>query len=388
MNGPKKCSIDSSPPNARTSFWSVEIDWRRIWRVRWWVLVVLGTFYILGVTVNSGPSMNHLGWVYCFKWFTQPTSDGDIFVFVPANKPAWTKYIPGRQWIKRRVGISKGCYIFEGDNEDWSTDNRDLLEPVPPSHVAGTLYCAISPKRLINCFTTSGRMKNRADFTGPLHHQEWSHDNRYVAINNGCSFQIYGIHGEKIFGRGRCVRWQGNKALVVASDPKFPADDKIWLVDVNGSRTPANSWGVPKNGVEIKYATPTQHNPNRVFDGFDNFGWGVDIETDSPRNVALRVEIPSLSVKKLRMVSFPANSLEFITIKVNGREVKSFQNRGIHPEDKAAFPLGDISADPILRCFRIISNAEINCIVKKITIEIQADPDFPVSIMVNEVYLE
>lgn len=232
-------------------------------------------------------------------------------------------------------------------------------------------------------------MRNRADFAGPPHRQKWSHDNRYVAINNGCSFQIYGIHGENVSGRGRCVRWQGNKALVVASDPIFPADDKVWLVGIDGSFAPANSWGEPKNGVRVVYATPSSHNPQRVFDGVDNFAWGVDIEeTNSPRHVVLRAEVPSLSVKKLRMVSFPANSLEFITVKVNNREVKNFQNRGIHPEDKAAFPLGDILADPILRCFRINSDAEIDCIVKEITIEIKANHDLPLSIMVNEVYLE
>lgn len=242
-----------------------------------------------------------------------------------------------------------------------------------------------SMMHIYRVFYKQGRLKMMADVLGP--HQVWNKEKSCVAINSGDSFQLLSIRGESIFSRGRCVRLQGNKALVVASDPLYPADEKVWLIGFDGSRVPANSWGIPQNEIKVVYSTPTPHNPLRIFDGVDNFGWGVDINFNCPPKVVLHAKVPSLSVRKLKMVSFPASSLDSIVVKVNDREV-NFRNTGIHPEDKAAFPLGDISADPVLRCFRIISEAEVASTIKNITIEIKTNPKIPLSVMVNEIYFE
>lgn len=140
---------------------STELNWGRIWAKRWHILVALLCLYLLGFTVNSGVSMNGLGWVYFHLWGTQPIRDGQVFVFAPANEPSWCKFVPRQQWVKRRVGIDQlGNIIFKGDNENWSTDNRDGLRPVPPNHIAGVVVAAWSPTRMKNWFSPTGRLKN------------------------------------------------------------------------------------------------------------------------------------------------------------------------------------------------------------------------------------
>ncbi|MCX6810733.1 MAG: hypothetical protein NTY30_03330 [Candidatus Berkelbacteria bacterium] len=105
--------------------------------------------------------MNNLGVIYIHQWGTQPIRDGQIFVFSPANAPAWYKYIPHRQWIKRRTAIDENGNIkFKGDNENWSTDDRDGMKPVPPNHVAGVVLAAWSPRRMLRWFSPAGRLEN------------------------------------------------------------------------------------------------------------------------------------------------------------------------------------------------------------------------------------
>ena len=163
-----KVTAQTPTQKAGTSFWSTAIRWEEIWKAKWWIVSSLILFHALGLSVNHGPSMNYLGWVYATNWFSSPEKDGQIFRFAPADLPAWCKYLPWCTQVKRRVSETPdGRVVFEGDNSEWSKDCRDGLKPVPEDHIAGVVYAAISPRRIVNTFTNHGRLYNWAEFHYP-----------------------------------------------------------------------------------------------------------------------------------------------------------------------------------------------------------------------------
>lgn len=124
-------------------------------------IVAIPVLYGLGVSFEIGPSMNHLGLIYVVKWGTLPTQPGQIIRLASAELPAWRKYVVGSM-VKRFTGFtSDGHLMFEGDNSEWSRDNRDGLKPVPPDHIAGVVVAAFSPRRFIRMFTAEGRFENK-----------------------------------------------------------------------------------------------------------------------------------------------------------------------------------------------------------------------------------
>lgn len=124
------------------------------------IIAAMPILHAVGACVNDGPSMNYLGWVYWTDWGRTPEV-GEVFRFVPADQPAWTKYFPRSTWVKRCVDITpEGLYVFEGDNTEWSTDNRDKLEPVSADRIAGTIWGATHPSRVLRWFEPKGRLKN------------------------------------------------------------------------------------------------------------------------------------------------------------------------------------------------------------------------------------
>ncbi|MFW5887960.1 MAG: hypothetical protein ACOCUH_04110, partial [Bacteriovoracia bacterium] len=107
------------------------------------LLVLVIFLYVAGFAINSGPSMNHLGLVYLTDWGSLP-QEGQVFRFTPAENPSWYKYLPQKTQIKRCVGLTDdGRYVYEGDNQEWSEDNRDNFEPVPASHISGVITLAL-----------------------------------------------------------------------------------------------------------------------------------------------------------------------------------------------------------------------------------------------------
>jgi hypothetical protein len=186
-------------------------------RILGWTLVAIiaamPIFHLGGACVNNGPSMNYLGWVYWTDWGKTPEV-GAVFRFVPADKPAWTKYFPQSTWVKRCVDITpEGLYVFEGDNTEWSTDNRDKLEPVPADHIAGTICAASHPSRTLRWFTPEGRFRNRTEMELPRKGVRllFSPDNQYLAvcnIDNHDSFVIIKANGSSIRYEGKFTEWK------------------------------------------------------------------------------------------------------------------------------------------------------------------------------------
>ncbi len=140
----------------KKGFLSLEVRWKVLRKVGLVVLGVMLVLYTAGFCLNDGPSMNYLGWVYWTKWGELPEV-GQVFRFVPADKPAWMKYLPHCTWVKRCVGITpEGLYVFEGDNTEWSMDSQ----PVPADHIAGTIWAAYSPERVARSWSFWGSFIN------------------------------------------------------------------------------------------------------------------------------------------------------------------------------------------------------------------------------------
>lgn len=155
----------STHKQTKPSFLTMSLEWRNIWAAKWWVVLALALFYVGGCTINHGPSMNYLGLIYIHNWFARPTTDGQIFVFTPAHNPWWYKFVPWQQQIKRRIGVTAdGRVIYQGDNSEWSEDNRDKFEPVPTDHIAGVVIAAWIPQRTWRSFTAKGRLQNWVEF--------------------------------------------------------------------------------------------------------------------------------------------------------------------------------------------------------------------------------
>ncbi|MFO8082604.1 MAG: hypothetical protein R6V07_20170 [Armatimonadota bacterium] len=129
-------------------------------------LGITGAAYAGGICVNSGPSMNGLGWIYVTSWGAVPDAPGQIVRFAPPQRPAWTRYLPRCTLIKRVVGTDEqGRLIYEGDSTEYSADCRDGLAAVPPENVAGVIVAAISPRRLLRLLTRRGRLENHVEFS-------------------------------------------------------------------------------------------------------------------------------------------------------------------------------------------------------------------------------
>ncbi|MFW6122519.1 MAG: hypothetical protein ACOC80_16690 [Petrotogales bacterium] len=169
-------------------------------------LFILTLFlYVAGFTINSGPSMNHLGWIYLTDWESLPQV-GQVFRFTPVENPSWYKYLPRKTQIKRCVGITNdGRYIYEGDNQDWSEDNRDDFKPVPKEHVSGVITSVLHPRQIINWFNGG---KKKRDVLRYAPDSVWSHDRQYFALisdsvtspnSEQLIVSIYSKDGEKIW---------------------------------------------------------------------------------------------------------------------------------------------------------------------------------------------
>lgn len=156
-------------------FWSLKADWGKVGMYALVILLTSLALYFAGFCVNYGPSMNYLGWGYWVDWGRTPQA-GEVFRFVPADKPAWHRYLPLATWVKRCTAITSEGYVFEGDNTEWSLDQRefgrDVMAPVPASHISGTVWAAFHPRRVARWFTSLGRLEN------------------WVSITQGTSFQF------------------------------------------------------------------------------------------------------------------------------------------------------------------------------------------------------
>jgi len=116
--------------------------------------------YTAGIGVNSGSSMNYLGWAYLTNWGETPQI-GEVFRFTSTENPIWYRYMPGATQIKRCTGITKDeLFLFEGDNADSSADIRDEEQAVPASNISGTIVAALHPKRCLRWLSESGRQYN------------------------------------------------------------------------------------------------------------------------------------------------------------------------------------------------------------------------------------
>ena len=177
----------------KTTFWSASVDWKLIKRIAVIIITVMVVIYAAGVCLNDGPSMNYLGWVYITRWGEMPTQVGQIIRLVPADKPVWTKWLPRQSWVKRISGFTpEGLVKFEGDNPEWSKDNRDGLKPVSKDHIAGTVSAAISLPRLIRQFTARGKLENWAEFHYPP--KKYIVTDKIVAVIHNGKFSVYDSH--------------------------------------------------------------------------------------------------------------------------------------------------------------------------------------------------
>ena len=216
-------AVRTPAQKAGTSFWSMTIRWEEIWKARWWIVSSLILFHALGLSVNHGPSMNYLGWVYATKWFSLPEKDGQIFRFASVDLPAWCKYLPWCTQVKRRVGETPdGRIIFKGDNSEWSKDRRDGLKPVPRDHIAGVVYAAISPRRAAGWFTANGRWRNRVELRYSPIRLHWNRDKCAVSNPEG-GFSVIYPSGAEVFFTG-CDFWAWSRErklqVMVTSRPR------------------------------------------------------------------------------------------------------------------------------------------------------------------------
>ena len=158
------------------------------------VIVAIPILYVLGFSVNYGPSMSHIGWIYKTDWGRQPIRVGQIVRFATPNQPSWRKYL--LPCIKRVAQITPNGYWLEGDNTDQSNDSRDWNKVVPFSHIAGLVTWCWSLKRVLNAQTEQGRIDNWRNFDwGP--NAQWSPDGKYVAFSSQAGMSIFSISKSK-----------------------------------------------------------------------------------------------------------------------------------------------------------------------------------------------
>ena len=195
-------------------------------------------------------------------------------------------------------------------------------------------------------------------------------EGKFVAITHGDTYTIFNGQKKVVSGSGQVRRWDGDKALIVQKDPLYPSDEIAHYVSAEGITSVHNTWGIPKNGIRIVSSSASPHNPGRVFDGYDNTMWGQD---GSSTATSLIAETPKKKTRIIRMVSYPQNSINSIRIWVNGNPVRMKYER-IYP--------GDITG-PVEK-YRVISTAEIQTVVTKISLEIRGEGG---ETLINEIRL-
>ncbi len=209
-----KAGVPVAKTGTRQNFLSASVDWKWLRKVAIIIACVMAVMYIAGFCVNNGPSMNYVGWIYLTNWGSQPTEVGQIIRFVPADKPAWMWWMPGQQWVKRVSGFTAdGLVMYEGDNSEWSRDNRDGLKPIPRDHIAGIITVAISPRRFVRLFTAAGRLQNQLEFSFPPDDHVWLGDGKYAFRQSGIT---------RLVGVGKPYSFAGvgdRLSQVVARDP-------------------------------------------------------------------------------------------------------------------------------------------------------------------------
>jgi type IV secretory pathway protease TraF len=187
------------------------------------ILIAIPVLYALGFSINKGPSMSYLGWVYKTSWGEQPTRVGQIVRFAPPDQPTWRKYILPS--VKRVAEIRKDGYFVEGDNTERSQDSRDWGKVVPPDHVAGVVNWCWSPARAWRGRTAEGKLANwRELYWGPNAH--WSPDGRYIMWVGETTVTILSRNGSTLFSKdyhkkmlGTGVSWRNNRAIWPAGEP-------------------------------------------------------------------------------------------------------------------------------------------------------------------------
>ncbi len=181
------------------------------------ILVAIPISYALGVSFEIGPSMKHLGLIYVVKWGTLPTQPGQVIRLAPAEMPAWRKYVIGSM-VKRFTGFtSDGSLTYEGDNSEWSRDNRDGLKPVPPDHIAGVVVAAFSLQRIVRLFTAEGQWVNRLELLYAPDNLTWAPDHTKVAAYTGSGVVIMNHYNTIcVIGKANGPRWKNNSLVEVS----------------------------------------------------------------------------------------------------------------------------------------------------------------------------
>jgi len=195
------------------------------------ILAAIPVLYACGVSVEVGPSMNHLGSVYITKWGTLPTQPGQIIRLAPADLPTWRKYCVG-SIVKRFIGFTPdGRLKYEGDNSEWSADNRDGLKPVPPDYVAGVVTHTWSPERFVRAFSAQGRFRNWIETNLVPSKTHWV-DDRCCVVERESFVQVYmqGTYPRTLIGRFAGV----SGAIVKVWRPELA---EVKLFDVSNGKT-------------------------------------------------------------------------------------------------------------------------------------------------------
>jgi hypothetical protein len=106
------------------------------------------------------------------------------------------------------VAITPEGYVFEGDNTEWSLDQRefgrDVMAPVPADHVSGTVWAAFHPSRVARWFTFLGRLENRVNIIRGTRFQFEKTQYGWFG-KNGKSWASFSSDGELVHGSGYAV---------------------------------------------------------------------------------------------------------------------------------------------------------------------------------------
>lgn len=151
----------------RALIWTQDLSDYRWGKILKWllpgILLLIIALYAAGFSVNSGPSMNYLGWFYRTQWGTQPTKIGQIVRLAPPSQPIWRKYLHSS--IKRVIEIAPKGYYVQGDNPEWAKDSRDWGDvPIPSDRISGVITWAWSLKRAWRSLTQEGKLYNYLEF--------------------------------------------------------------------------------------------------------------------------------------------------------------------------------------------------------------------------------
>lgn len=209
------------------------------------VLVLIPVLYIAGFSLNCGPSMSFLGWIYRTSWGEQPTRVGQIIRFAQPGQPTWRKYILPS--IKRVVEIRKDGYYVEGDNTEHSQDSRDWGKDIPSDHVAGIVDWCWSPARAWRSRTAEGRKKNSNDLHwGP--NARWSPDGAAVAWVSQTKISI-------LTREGLCI--MSNSGYACEGGVGWRNGKTIWPVGVAGDYV---AFDLASHQLERFHVTPARIN--------------------------------------------------------------------------------------------------------------------------------